>query len=103
MGVSVSMVAQKKISDEELRLLEAYNALCESGVAQSEELRDKVRGITGKKLDYDYPIDCDDLATEGGYVELGVSPEGSVEYGDGAQILIEDLPPGTFAIRVYMA
>ena len=103
MSTSVYMSAQKRISAEELKLVGAYNALYHNDVEPSEELRKRVREITGEHLRYDYPIECDDLAIEGGYVELGISPEGDANYGDGALILIEDLPPGTFAIRVYVA
>ena len=103
MSVGVYMAAQKRISAEELKLLEAYNALCHNDVDPSEKLRERVREITGLALKWDEPVDCDLYGAEGGYVELGIKKEGNPAYGDGAYFLIEDLPPGTFAIRVYMA
>lgn len=102
MSVSVNMVAQKRVSSEELCVIEAWNALYDRGIKPSEEHRQKVREITGLKMKWDESVDCDALAVEGGYVEIRIEPEGHVEYGDGAVILMDTLPPGTFAIRVYM-
>ena len=98
MGVSVSVVAIKRISEEECKLVDAYNTLCENGVHISTDLKVKIGHIIGKRLEWDEPISLGD-----GIVEIGVKSEGDAEYGEGMFIPIAGLPPGTVALRVYMS
>lgn len=97
MGVSACVAAIKQISDEEHKIIDAYNILYEGSIEPSEELREEVRKITGMRLDWDEAIE---LGSD--YVELNVNSEGDADYGRGMLVSISDLPPGTVTLRIYM-
>jgi len=100
MGVYVCVNALKKISKGERELINAYNTLCEHGVDISGDLKLQIEEALGKKPDNGWrePIELGD-----DYIEMCVRGEGKAEYGDGMIILIQDLPVGTKALRVFMS
>jgi len=100
MSVSVYVEAHRKISEDDLEYLTAYNALIAIGTAPPEHIVEYLRSVLGN--DHRLPDEKITMPT-GEMVSVSVRGEGSVEYGDGMIIEIADLPPNTVALRIYMA
>jgi hypothetical protein len=100
MSISVCVSARKRIALEERRLCEAYNTLVHNRIDVPFEMQEKLTSILGREPEYgwDEPLDLD----YDEYLELRVSGKGDVMYYDGMVLKLEDLPPGTVELRIYV-
>ncbi len=97
MSVSVRVVAQTRLSEEDFEKVKLYNSLV-SDYDPPDKLKEDVRRIIGPSFDDGAPIPV----PRGGMVEIPIRGEGLPDEGPGMLIDIARVPPTTFAIRVYM-
>jgi hypothetical protein len=96
MSVSVGIYAQRKITEEDIALVQAHNTLVDQGYPIPAAMKAGLEARLGGGFDIGEPIKC----PGGEFIEVWVPGEGDAMYGDGEVVKISDLPKGTFAIRV---
>jgi len=103
MSVSTWIRARKKLTEHDRALVTAFNALFESGIAPSSELILKCEKALGKEAT-ENALDDEHFSIKDDVLEISLYGKwaGDVECGDGAILKLSDLPPGTFALRIYM-
>ena len=108
MSVSIYVHAIKELSDDELFLIKSYNTLIDNGLTIPEDLKQRLLEIVGEPPRA--PLPHPKYGTDGfderyelrsRTVELSVGGEGDVMYYDGKVIQLEDIPPGTKALRIF--
>ena len=99
MSVSVYVEAHRKISENDLEHVVAYNALVAIDLEPPEQLVQHLQKVLGN--DSRLPYERITTPTNK-MISVSVRGEGDVEYGDGMIIRIADLPPDTEALRIYM-
>lgn len=100
MSVSVYVEAHRKVSEDDLEYLRAYNAL----VAVEVDPPERIIKYLQKALGNDDRLPDEEIEMPGGkMISVSVRGEGDVEYGNGMIVKIADLPPGTVALRIYMS
>lgn len=98
MSLSVHVVAIREVSRADYKIAEAALALYHAGFPLAGEVLAVVRDRFG--VDDIGDLDVRDVS-EGCSVEVPVSVDGDVMYGDGAKVCLADLPGGTTYLRVY--
>jgi hypothetical protein len=102
MGVSVYVSAIVEVTPETMEKVKLYNSLVEEGYDAPDKLKADLLRALGDEVAggvcYGGRVELNDDG-----VEVNVSGEGDIEYGDGMLIdLSLDLPPDTRKLRVYM-
>lgn len=105
MGVSTNIVARRNLIEHDLELVEAFNALFKAGYEPPEDIVRILTSLLGKDA-VDEAMDIGHFyVDENGIFETNLYGryQGNPEYGDGAIIPLDILPPGTIALRIYMS
>jgi len=101
MSVNVYVEAHRRISEADLERLVVYNSLILMEIDPPEELIKYLREALGD--DSRFPDEEIIIPPGTKTMSLNIRGEGDVEYDNGMIINIADLPPGTEALRIYMA
>ena len=100
MSVSVYVMARKRITADEYKLIKAYNVMVDNGILAPTEMREKLVAIVGSK-----PADgwgeCFYNVVSGSLVETHVRGQGDVMEYQGMILKLEDLPADTEELRIY--
>lgn len=96
----VYVEAHRKISEDDLEYLVAYNALIAIDTEPPQRIVKYLREALGN--DSRLPDEKIDMPA-GDMISVSVQGVGDVEYGSGMIIKIADLPPGAVALRIYMS
>ena len=99
MSVAVYVMARKRITADEYKLIEAYHALVDNCIDAPGAMKDKLITIVGSKPpdgwgEY-YKISL------GSLVETHVDGQGDVMYYDGMILKLSDLPADVEELRIY--
>jgi len=98
MSVSVYVEAHRKVSEDDLEYLLAYNALVAIGIEPPNRIIEYLQEALGN--DSRLPDEEIDMPT-GEMISISIRGEGDVKYSNGMIIKIADLPLGTEALRIY--
>lgn len=103
MSISTWMVAQKRLTDSDRRLVSAFNELFCAGIEPPEDLIDELKYRLGKYTT-NKALDDERFRLTNDVLEISLYGlwEGDIEYDEGATIDLDKLPEGTFAIRIYI-
>jgi hypothetical protein len=101
MSMSGYVVAQKKLTDLDRQRVEAFNTLFGMEIEPPEELVNELEKSLGKDA-VSSALDLWEFELQGDILEVGLHASGNINYDGGMVIDLDDLPEGTFAIRVYL-
>lgn len=103
MSISIYVAAQREITPDDLEYVALYNGLVERGIRVPPAIIQRLQNALGEEALKDILSDKVPIEIPQGTqtVELDISGEGDVMYGDGLMIQVGTLPPGTVALRIY--
>lgn len=98
MLTDVYVVAQRKLSKDDLKKVNMYNNLVDSGYEPPDKLKKDLHELIG-----DDDILCGESieVREGDVFEVGIDGKDDAMYDDGMIINMADIPEGTTSIRIY--
>ena len=104
MGASVWIAAQRKVTDDDREHISIYNQCRKRGITPPVQVTEHLHKVLGDYI-MEKAQDNECIAIEEDTVEVNLYGrwEGDPDYGDGAILMLSDLPPETIAIRVYMS
>ena len=103
MSVSTWMVARKRLTDLDQKLVIAFNSLFDIEIEPPDDLIDELKLSLGEHAT-DEALSSEHFRLNGDVLEVSLYGlwEGDAGYDDGMVLDLDKLPKGTFAIRVYM-
>lgn len=101
MSISICVEAHRRISKVDMEYVAVYNGLVSKGIEPPAAVVKYLRGVLGD--DNFYPDERITISPDTEMVAISIGGAGDARYSEGMIIKIADLPPGTEALRIYMA
>jgi len=101
MSVDIYVVAQREVSKDDLLRVELYHQLVQLGHKPPKKLCEEIEKLFGQDAE-DLFEDEETPVTEHGLIEIPIDGKGDAKYSDGMVIKLDDLPPNTKALRIFM-